>query len=429
MKKIAKLFSLLLILVLFAGCSNNNGSKTKPSTTDTSEKVSTKQGEGLTITIAGDDSADTSTLKNTIKVMNVTKNKEMKNGDSFDEGDRISVTLFNCASDVKLRIYTDSFDIFPWYSYEKLTGEDATTGQSPIEFTAEKNINVDYMVDDGGEEIEYCKYNITTTATNVTIDVSVAGMEEPEHKVADNDTIINGSSIYYTITNNSTTERVIFASYSDHQFDNSTIIEPGETLDDYDAIIGDIHFYVDKYVEYKAKAGTLPDGTSVSIKNEALEDIANVAKPKFEKTNITVTNSSTTNYIAKVMIDGKAIASKRVDKNSVAEFDTIILIGDITVDVSTIDGPTATVTCSSNGYIITGYLIDGEDNSFDSGDKIPTGLELSILVFNISNPTVDVTITITIGGEVAYTGLVPASEDGLLINGIYATGDVVITVE
>ena len=176
MKKVIKIFSALAMLALFAGCddvttkrtskrdnttTNPTSSRRTTATNTSSKKTTTQDGDSFTLTVAVDPSADTSSLRNTVKVFNKTANKELHNGDAYNEDDELVVTVFNCASDVKLHIVCGTYEIFPWFGYEKLEGSDVSVGQEEVAFLAYSNARVELLVDDGTEPIEYCKYNIT----------------------------------------------------------------------------------------------------------------------------------------------------------------------------------------------------------------------------------------------------------------------------
>ena len=412
---------------------NASSSSSKVTTTNksTTQKTSTKDYTGaLTLTLATDTSADTATLKNTIKIMNKTKNVEMKNGDTFDSGDIFGVTLFNAASDVKLRITSGGYDVFPWFSYDQLTGSDVEVGQEEIEIELTANVSIMFMVDDGEETVTYAKFNSSITATDVEVTIKAAGMDEAEHDVVDGDTVAVGSTLYYTIKNKSTTNKVIFAYFDGNELDvdATVVIEPNSTLDDYNGIMGDTKVCIEPYVEYKADStSVLPTGTSVTI-YEGTNIINGVDKQKYTVINVFVNNSSVNNYLAKVMIDGAAIESKLLEKNTNYWFENILLTDNIEVVIESFEGPTATINTCDGVYLSAGYLIGDEETGFVSGDTIPEGLELSLTAFNITDPYKDLTITITVGGVEVYSETIVANEYGLYINGIYATDTVVITI-
>lgn len=444
MNRITKIGSALLLLALFAGCKGKTTTKKdettkKPTPTSittsrksTTQETSTKEhvGDKCTLTIAGDTSGDTATLKNTVKVFNKTKKVELKTGDQFDSGDEISVTLFNLATDVKIRVYNNDYDYFPWFSYEKLTGEEATTGVKVMEFSPTKDIIVTYMVDDGEEAVTYAKFNSSIAATDVEVTYTVSGMDEAEHTVVDGDTVVVGSSLYYTIKNKSTTNKVIFAIYNDGDLDtdSTVVIEPNTTLEEYDGILGDIKVSVEPYAEYSASGkNPLPTSTAVTVKLG--DDIINgVNKPKYTVIDIYVNNASTSDYIAKVVINGAAIESKLLKKNTDFTFEKVLLTDNIDVVIDTFEGPTATINTCDGVYLSAGYMLGEEEIGFESGDTIPEGLELSLLAFNITDPYSELTITITVGGVEVYSHAIDNNENGLYINGIYATDDIVIII-
>lgn len=444
MNRITKIGSALLLLALFAGCKGKTTTKKdettkKPTPTSittsrksTTQETSTKEhvGDKCTLTIAGDTSGDTATLKNTVKVFNVTKNVELKTGDKFDNGDELTVTLFNLATDVKIRVYSSDYDYFPWFSYEKLTGEDATTGTEIMKFHPTKDFTVTYMVDDGEEAVTYAKFNSSITATDVEVTIKAAGMDEAEHDVVDGDTVVVGSTLYYTIKNKSTTNKVIFAYFDGNELDidATVVIEPNSTLDDYNGIMGDTKVCIEPYAEYSASGkNPLPTGTSVTVKLG--EDVINgVNKPKYTVIDIYVNNASTSDYIAKVVINGAAIESKLLKKNTDFTFEKVLLTDNIDVVIDTFEGPTATINTCDGVYLSAGYMLGEEEIGFESGDTIPEGLELSLLAFNITNPYSELTITITVGGVEVYSHAIDNNESGLYINGIYATDDIVITI-
>ena len=454
MRKLVKLGSALLILALFAGCKgktttksntttkvqptsdNSSSSKTKVTTSNrsTTKETSTKEhvGDKCTLTIAGDTSGDTATLKNTVKVFNKTKNVELKTGDQFDSGDEISVTLFNLATDVKIRVYNSDFDYFPWFSYEKLTGEDATIGTEIMNFHPTKDFTVTYMVDDGEEAVTYAKFNSSITATDVEVTYTVSGMDEAEHTVVDGDTVVVGSSLYYTIKNKSTTNKVIFAIYNDGDLDtdSTVVIEPNSTLEEYDGILGDIKVSVEPYAEYSVTSSSLPIGNSVSVyKHGESTDVKGQAFVKYTLMDISVSNQSTSNYIAKVKIGDKAIAAKAVRNNSEFLFENVELTDNIVVTIETLEGPTITIDSSEDIYLSTGYLtLDGEE-PLEDGDTVPSGLELSILAAFWGEEYSEITIKITVGGTLVYSKVIPNDGDGIYIDGIYATDNIVITFE
>ena len=412
---------------------NASSSSSKVTTTSrsTTQKTSTKDYTGaLTLTLATDDSADTATLKNTIKIMNKTKNVEMKNGDTFDSGDTFGVILFNAASDVKLRITSGGFDILPWFSYDQLTGSDVEVGQEEIEIELTNNVSITFMVDDGEETVTYAKFNSSITATDVEVTIKAAGMDEAEHDVVDGDTVAVGSTLYYTIKNKSTTNKVIFAYYDGNELDvdATVVIEPNSTLDDYNGIMGDTKVCIEPYAEYSASGkNPLPTGTAVTVKLG--DDIINgVNKPKYTVIDIYVNNVSTSDYIAKVMIDGAAIESKLLEKNTDFKFEKVLLTDNIDVVIESFEGPTATINTCEGVYLSAGYMLGDEEIGFESGYTIPEGLELSLLAFNITDPYSELTITITVGGVEVYSHAIDNNENGLYINGIYATDDIVITI-
>ena len=458
MKRITKIGSALLLLALFAGCSGKattkKGETTKKAATtsvttkkatssitttkkSTTQKTSTKDhvSDKLTLTVAGDTSGDTATLKNTVKIFNITKNVEVKTGEQIDSGDKIAVTLFNLATDVKIRVYGSSYDYFPWFSYEKLTGEDATAGVKVMEFTPTEDITVTYMVDDGEEAVDYVKFNSSITATDVTVTFKAAGMDEDEHTVVNGDTVASGSTLYYTIENKSSTNKVIFAFFDDNQLDSdaTVVIEPNSTLEDYNAIMGDVKVSIEPYAEYSVSiSSSLPTGTeAINYDSEEKTNIissgTNVQKYTYVYPN--VINDSTTDYIAKVTVNDTVVAASRIEKNADYSFDGIIVTGNVVVSIEAIEGPTITINSSEKVFLSTGYKIDEGEEALVSGDTVPRGLELSILAIYFNEEYSELTITITVGGTVACSKVIPDSEDGLYIDGIYATDNIVITIE
>ncbi|MBP5446166.1 MAG: hypothetical protein J6Y28_08355 [Acholeplasmatales bacterium] len=462
MNKITKISSSLLLLALFAGCKGKTTTKKGATTKLTPTSVTTKKATSsitttkksatqktstkdhvsnqCTLTVAGDTSGDTATLKNTVRVFNETKNATITSGNQFDSGDRLIVTLFNLATDVKIRVYSSDFDYFPWFSYEKLTGDDATTGEEIMAFSPTEDITIAYMVDDGEEAVDYVKFNSSIATTDVDVTFTVAGMDEVEHNVVDGDTVVSGSTLYYTIKNKSTTNKVIFAYYDDNQLDSdaTVVIEPNSTLEDYNAIMGDIKLYVEPYTEYSVTKATLPVATAV-----ACFDSADKTTPISFGTDIQkytyvypyVSNNSTTDYIAKVTINDVVVAACILSKDQDVLFDGIVLTGNMVVSVDAIEGPTITINSPDEVFLSTGYLIYSieEEQYIEKGigndEIVPRGLELSIQAIYFATEYTELTITITIGDTTVYSKVIPDSEDGLFIDGIYATDNIVITIE
>ena len=467
MRKLVKLGSALLILALFAGCKgktttksntttkvqptsdNSSSSKTKVTTSNrsTTKETSTKESgeqEYHFLTISLDTSADTSTLKNTIKVFNTTTNAELENGSGFKEDDLIKITVFNCASDVKFRVVrlTDpEYDIYPLVGLDQLTGSEVSTGQEPIEINAPAaNLKIEVVVDDGSETYEYGKIYFHNTASNVTFEATRLDEDGiTDIKLNNGDTIIVNETIWIDVKNNGSSD-IMVTEYIDGEFLETTKITSGrnERVFFSGGKVTDVYF--EPYTTCTISASSLPIGTSLTAYNEETDSVLPYDSQidKYTMFKVFVSNNgSSTKKIFEIKAGDVVLYSELISGNSTAWFNGYILTDDVTFYLSEIEGPTITHPGMNidAGYWVSAYYIYGPNEedieSLDSGDKIPTGYKFGFTIYIFADdPSETITLTISMGGETIKTVVVPWVEDGytLVDDAFVATDNIVVTV-
>ena len=460
MKRFIKALSIFLVaclsFTLFAcndststkkGTTKNSQTKTTEATKTkattkkaTSAKTSTKSSgdsEFYYLTIDLDDSADTTTLKNTIKVVNLTTETELSGGDSFKENDRLQITLFNCASDVKIKVVRQTnpeYDIYPLIGYDQLTGSDATTGQEPFEIVAQAaGLKIVVVVDDGSEIIEYGKFYISNTATNATTRFThvVDGYDTQE--LSNGSDIIVNETIYGEVENKSTTEIITVATFTDNQLDEVIKLNPGERTTDIFFPAGEVNnIYIETYTTFTI---TSASSNITMNKNDDTSIASGSAVDKYTIYNATINNESENIKIFKVTSGSDVLLTMIVPGNDTVTTDNLLLTSNVTLTISEIEGPKIDITAPTmdEGAIVSVSYIYGSEETdkqpVENGDKIPLGYSFEVLIY-LLDESYSATVTVTIGEETIIDRTVTFNSDGITITdgALVATDDIVVIV-
>ena len=451
MKKFLKIFGIFLVIsfaiTLFA-CDNETTKKSTKTTrgttrtTATTARVSTRgASETFTLTVAVDTKADTSSLTNTVKIINKSNNnQELHNGDKIYDDDEIEITLFNCASDVKMRVVkmtNPSYDILPWFGFDKLTGSDATTGQEPIEFVVNAGIKVEVVVDDGTDPAEMGKIYMNNIAQNATLRVYYVEDLLAERDLEDDDYVEKGITIYCDVENKSTTETILVTAISDNSVDASVKLAPGAKTSDFYFGAGDIN---NVYVEAYSK-NTITFTSPLLTVGKYVEDSDDVRVTsgseldKYTMYKVTINNYTENNKVFKITSGTDTVYSTIINADTNDSTNYMILTSDVVISISDIEGPTVTHPGLSidNGYWVSvGYIYgDGDSMSVASGEKIPTGFKFEVVVYILAeDQTTKFDVTIKIGTETVKTETASFNESGYIIKGdnLIATDDILVTI-
>ena len=451
MKKFIKIFSILGILALFAGCDDVTSRRTTNSTSskNTTGKVTTKDSgdtEFHYLTLSIDTSADTASLKNTIKVMNTTTGAELENGSGFKEDDQITITVFNCASDVKFRVVrlTDpEYELYPSFGFDQLTGSAVTTGQEPVEINAPAaNMKIELTVDDGSEDYEYGKIYFHNTASNITFEATRLDEDGFTDITLNNgDTVIVDETVWIDVDNSNGTEAIMVTEYTDNQYLETEIIAVGNKTRVYfnAATLTDVYF--EPYTTCTFSAATLPIGTSLTVYNQETESMISFdnSADKYTTFKVFVNNeNSSSKKIFEIIADSKVLYTELINANTSDWYFGYILTDNVTLKLSEIEGPTIEHPglSTDDGYWVSAYYIYGpneeDTESLDSGDKIPTGYHFGFTIYLLTDdPSETINITISMGGEVIKTATIPYVESGgytLVDDAFIATDNIVVTV-
>ena len=382
----------------------------------------------INVALVLDDSKDTTTLTNTVKVYEPnTWEVAYENGDEAIEGQKLAVVLYNYASDTTILV-RKSGEILKQQKYNQLApGAD---GYYVTDFTIENDCEEVYIETDCKEEtvMDARVVNTMFNPTGISYKLYDDGTE-----IASETPIEINSVITCEITNASDSDITATAYLAGGDELEAVVITAGTSKTLSKTATNSVIFAIEPYVIYNVTYTSSAANVSLLVKDKNNSDIpTNTAVARYSKINISITNPDDVDYAIKIkmrddyydndMIDKTIILAKNSNWKPEGDF---LLYGDLTISVVSVEKYTLTINNSfdeDHADVFTSIM--DTDLHPISGDSINDGDELGIVIMFDST---DYKVTLTNGSETILDNVTPSSSY-YTIPTFTVKGNVVLTI-
>ncbi len=439
MRKIIKSLSLLIFvgLALFCFTACNSKNDTKPTDTDTkpteTNPTSKEETESNSLVIRIDDSKDTDSLKNTVKVTNLDTNTEVKDKDILTMDSNLNIKLFNKASDVHIRVTMDDMVVYDWFYFNQLTNND---GNEIMDLVVSGTIIIE--VNTGTIPLKNYKVYYSSDVENVVIkafwndfDAGILPEEVPFDSGAE---LVEDTLICIEVTNNNTVP-VMLVLYINDQVEDYTKIEANSEGHFYNRQLdGKMDLKVEQYENYTINYNALTN-TTIKVYNSEntfdLKEIENGSSSiKHTSLYIEIKNNSSSKVMLTITYNDNSLV-KIIDKDEEYQASNLYLEGNMTIETKTITGYSFVLNIDSSvdtELVMVNAFYDDVDGAvyLEEGDIIPTGAKVHLVVFNATESNVEVKLMF---GSTTETITVGYSDSGYETNSYLITDNLTITVK
>lgn len=439
MRKILKSLSLLIFvgLALFCFMACNSKNDTKPTDTDTkpteTNPTSKEETESNSLVIRIDDSKDTDSLKNTVKVTNLDTNTEVKDKDILTMDSNLNIKLFNKASDVHIRVTMDDMVVYDWFYFNQLTNND---GNEIMDLVVSGTIIIE--VNTGTIPLKNYKVYYSSDVENVVIkafwndfDAGILPEEVPFDSGAE---LVEDTLICIEVTNNNTVP-VMLVLYINDQVEDYTKIEANSEGHFYNRQLdGKMDLKVEQYENYTINYNALTN-TTIKVYNSEntfdLKEIENGSSSiKHTSLYIEVENNSSSKVMLTITYNDNSLV-KIIDKDEEYQASNLYLEGNMIIETKTITGYSFVINIDSSvdtELVMVNAFYDDVDGAvyLEEGDIIPTGAKVHLVVFNATESNVEVKLMF---GSTTETITVGYSDSGYETNSYIITDNLTITVK
>jgi len=447
MRKAIKSLSLLVIacLALFgiSACnfskSTSTTKKTTTKSTSTTKKTTTNRTtteeaiEPNSLVIRIDDSKDTDSLKNTVKVTNVDTNTEVHNDEKLTIDSNLNIKLFNKASDVHIRVTMDDMVVYDWFHFEQLTND---AGNEVMDLTVSGTVIIE--VNTGAIPLKNYKVYYSSDVENVVIkafwndfDAGFLPEEVPFDSGAE---LVEDTPICIEVTNNNTVP-VMLVLYINDQVEDYTKIEANSEGHFYNRQLdGKMDLKVEQYENYTINYTALTN-TEIKVYNSEntfdLKEIENGSSSiKHTSLYIEVKNNGSSKVMLTITYNDKSLV-KIIDTDEEYQASNLKLEGNMVIETKTITGYNFTLNIDSSvdtELVMVNAFYDDVDGAvyLDEGDIIPTGAKVHLVVFNATESNVEVKLTF---GSTTETITVGYSDSGYETDSYLITDNLTINVK
>ena len=439
MRKIIKSLSLLifvgLALFCFTACNSKNDTKptdtnTKPTETNPTSKEET---ESNSLVIRIDDSKDTDSLKNTVKVTNLDTNTEVKDKDILTMDSNLNIKLFNKASDVHIRVTMDDMVVYDWFYFNQLTNDD---GNEIMDLVVSGTVIIE--VNTGTIPLKNYKVYYSSDVENVVIkafwndfDAGILPEEVPFDSGAE---LVEDTPICIEVTNNNTVP-VMLVLYINDQVEDYKKIEANSEGQFYNRQLdGKMDLKVEQYENYTINYTALTN-TTIKVYNSEntfdLKEIENGSSSiKHTSLYIEVKNNSSSKVMLTITYNDNSLV-KIIDKDEEYQASNLYLEGNMVIETKTITGYSFVLNIDSSvdtELVMANAFYDDVDGAvyLEEGDIIPTGAKVHLVVFNATESNVEVKLMF---GSTTETITVGYSDSGYETDSYLITDNLTITVK
>lgn len=439
MRKIIKSLSLLifvgLALFCFTACNSKNDTKptdtnTKPTETNPTSKEET---ESNSLVIRIDDSKDTDSLKNTVKVTNLDTNTEVKDKDILTMDSNLNIKLFNKASDVHIRVTMDDMVVYDWFYFNQLTNDD---GNEIMDLVVSGTVIIE--VNTGTIPLKNYKVYYSSDVENVVIkafwndfDAGILPEEVPFDSGAE---LVEDTPICIEVTNNNTVP-VMLVLYINDQVEDYKKIEANSEGQFYNRQLdGKMDLKVEQYENYTINYTALTN-TTIKVYNSEntfdLKEIENGSSSiKHTSLYIEVKNNSSSKVMLTITYNDNSLV-KIIDKDEEYQASNLYLEGNMVIETKTITGYSFVINIDSSvdtELVMANAFYDDVDGAvyLEEGDIIPTGAKVHLVVFNATESNVEVKLMF---GSTTETITVGYSDSGYETDSYLITDNLTITVK
>ena len=375
-----------------------------------------------------DDSKDTDTLTNTVKVFEPnTWEAPYENGDEAVEGQDLRVVLYNYASDTTILVRKSGV-VVAQQKYDQL--EPDADGYVVATFTIENNCEEIYIETDCKEEVglDARVNNTLYDPTGVSYKLYDDGVE-----IENEATIELNSTITCEITNGSDDDIIATAYLAGGDELEAFVVTKGTTKTLSKTATNSVIFAIESYVEHKVTYSSSISNVVMIVKDKNNTDIStNSDVTRYSKINLSITNPDNVDYAIKIkmrddyydndMIDKTIILAKNSTWTPDGDF---LLYGDLTINVVSVEKYTLTInnTFDEDHADVFTSILD-TDLHPASGDSINDGDTLNItIMFDSTNYKV----TLINGSETILDNAIPTSSF-YTISSFVVKGNVTLTI-
>ena len=393
--------------------------------------LSVKEVDGddyVNVALSIDDSKDTATLTNTVKVFEPnTWEVPYENGDEAVEGQKLTVVLYNYASDTTILV-RKSGTILKQQKYNQL--EPNADGYVISTFTIENDCEEVYIETDCKEEagIDARVVNTMYDSTGVTYKLYDDGVE-----IESGTTIESNSVITCEVTNGSDNDIIATTYLAGGDDLEAFIVSKGTSKTLSKTATNSVMFAIELYTEHKVTYSSSISSVTMTVKDKDNSDIlSNSDVARYSKINLSITNPDSVDYSIKIkmrddyydedMIDKTIILTKNSTWTPEGDF---LLYGDLTISVVSVEKYILTINnpFDEDHADVFSSILDPSSSPV-SGDQIDDGVELS---FVIMFDTTNYKVTLTNGSETILDNEIP-NNTFYTINGFVVKGNVTLTI-